>query len=346
MFVKFPPFLPNTLRESPTGSKTADAPSFRTASYAPLRPGRRTQCDQRPSKAGRAGCVRLLTSGFAPIALIAATPAASQSVPTIDTEDVTLGSSSVGTGSIHPAFGVDVRNGDFARGNYDDDAADLDRLPVHVQVGVAADLHYDAAGQADVWLVIRSSNGIHSALSDERTSPRGWYESNNLVGLVVAPAAGLRAGIVYTIKASPNGVSDTTHEASMTTSYDGKDAIGWLHPNFAATVRPKGTHGLFTQLGVAPEIALGTSEYAPTLSLPAVIGIGWGGFYDAGSGDQLYGNAGLAIGQPVRLGNLHASLRAEMLALFRDDRLRRLSGPLGETGAVVPLATLSLNITL
>ena len=282
----------------------------------------------------------------APIALIATTPAASQSVPTIDTEDVTLGSSSVGTGSIHPAFGIDVRNGDFARGNYDDDAADLDRLPVHVQVGVAADLHHDAAGQVDAWLVIRSSNGIHSASLDERTSPQGWYESNNLVGLVVAPAAGLRAGIVYTIKASPNGISDTTHEASITTSYDGKDAIGWLHPNFAATVRPKGTHGLFTQLGIAPEIALGSSDHAPILSLPAVIGIGWGGFYDAGSGDRLYGNAGLAIGQPLRLGNLHASLRAEMLALFRDDRLRRLSGPLGETGTVVPLATLSLNFSL
>ena len=26
LFVKFPPFLPNTLRETPTGSKTADAP--------------------------------------------------------------------------------------------------------------------------------------------------------------------------------------------------------------------------------------------------------------------------------------------------------------------------------
>ena len=344
--MRFPPFLPNTRRGTPTGPKTVEAPSCCTVSYVRVRLGRWPRRDRRPSEAGGAECVRLLMSVAAPIALIATTPAASQSVPTIDTEDVTLGSSSVGTGSIHPAFGIDVRNGDFARGNYDDDAADLDRLPVHVQVGVAADLHHDAAGQVDAWLVIRSSNGIHSASLDERTSPQGWYESNNLVGLVVAPAAGLRAGIVYTIKASPNGISDTTHEASITTSYDGKDAIGWLHPNFAATVRPKGTHGFFIQLGIAPEIALGSSDHAPILSLPAVIGIGWGGFYDAGSGDRLYGNAGLAIGQPVRLGNLHASLRAEMLALFRDDRLRRLSGPLGETGTVVPLATLSLNFSL
>ncbi|WP_436804575.1 hypothetical protein [Sphingomonas sp. DT-51] len=267
-------------------------------------------------------------------------------MPAIDTEDASLGSSSARTGSIHPAFGVDIRNGDFARGNYDDDAAGLNRLPVHVQVGVAADLHHNAAGQADTWVVVRSSNGIHPAASDERTSPRGWYESNNLVGLVAAPVEGLRVGVVYTIKASPNAVSNTTHEASITTSYDGKDAFGWLHPTFAATVRPKGAHGLFTQVGIEPEVALGTGEHAPALSLPAVIGVGWRGFYDAGSGDRLYGSAGLAISQPVRLGNLHASLRAEMLALFRDDRLRQLSGPLGETGTVVPLATLGLNIAL
>ena len=320
-------------------------PSSHTV-YAPLRLNRGTRYDQSSVAPGGAACVRRLISHFAPVALVVSTPGTTQSVPTIDTEDVTLGSSSAGAGSIHPAFGIDIRNGDFARGNYDDDAANLDRLPVHVQVGVAADLHHDAAGQADVWLVIRSSNGVHSAWLSERTSPRGWYESNNLVGLIAAPIEGLRAGMVYTIKTSPNGVSDTTHEASITASYDGKDTIGWLHPTFSATVRPKGAQGLFTQLGIEPELALGTSEHAPTLSLPAVIGMGWRGFYDAGSGNRLYANAGLAIGQPVRLGNLHASLRAEMLALFRDDRLRRLSGPRGETGAVVPLATLSLNIAL
>jgi len=52
---------------------------------------------------------------------------------------------------------------------------------VHVQIGVAAGLHHNAAGQADAWLVIRSSNGIYSASSDDGTSPRGWYESNTLV---------------------------------------------------------------------------------------------------------------------------------------------------------------------
>jgi len=35
-----------------------------------------------------------------------------------------------------------------------------------------------------------------------------------------------------------------------------------------------------------------------------------------------------------------------MLALFRDNRLRRLSEPLGEAGTVVPLGTVGLNIAL
>lgn len=338
--------LTYTQCEIPIAPRMVGPRSPRTARNAPLQLGRSTRCDRRLLAATWAACVGLLRSGFALVPLIFVTPARAQSVPTIDTEDASLGSSSPPTGGIHPAFGVDIRNGDFARGNYDDDAADLDRLPLHVQVGVAADLHHNEAGQADTWLVVRSSNGVHSASSGERSLLRGWYESNNLVGLVSAPVEGLRVGMVYTIKASPNAVSDTTHEASITTSYDGKDAIGWLHPTFAATVRPKGAHGLFTQVGIEPEVALGTGEHALALSLPAVIGVGWRGFYDAGSGDRLYGSAGLRISQPVRLGNLHASLRAEMLALFRDDRLRQLSGPLGETGTVVPLATLGFNIAL
>jgi hypothetical protein len=182
--------LTYTQCEIPTAPRTVGPRSPRMASHVPLQLSRSTRCDRRSVAATGAACVRLVRSGFASVSLIAATPATAQSVPTIDTEDASLGSSSARTGSIHPAFGVDIRNGDFARGNYDDDAAGLDRLPVHVQVGVAADLHRNAAGQADTWVVVRSSNGIHSASSGERMSPRGWYESNNLVGLVAAIVLG------------------------------------------------------------------------------------------------------------------------------------------------------------
>lgn len=271
--------------------------------------------------------------------------ALAQSVPSINTEDATLGSQGVSSsGSIHPSFGVDVRNGDFARGNYDDDAADLDRLPVHVQVGIDFDLHRDAEGKADTWLVARSSNGVHSASSGETTSPHAWYESNNLVALVVTPATGVRAAAIYTIKASPNGISATTHEASLSFAYDAKNWFGTLKPTFAATVRPKGDHGVYTQVGIEPEFALDGSEDGPSLSFPAAIGVGWSGFYDAGSGDRLFANAGVALSKPFSVGTTKWNARAEMLALIRDDRLRRLSGPLGETGTVVPLATIGVSL--
>lgn len=276
---------------------------------------------------------------------LATTAAPAQSIPAIDTEDATLGSETVGSSArVHPSLAFDVRNGDFARGNYDDDAADLDRVPVHIQVGMAVELGRDATGAATGWFVLRSSNGIHTPGAAERTGPRGWYESNNLAALVFTPAPGLRAAAVYTIKASPNGVAATTHEASASLAYDGDDAIGGLSPTLVATVRPKGDNGVYTQAGIAPGFDLGTGQDAASLSLPIAIGVGWGGFYAGGSGNRVFGSIGAAVEHPFAVGDTRWAARAEVLALIRDDRLAALSGPDGETDTVVPLVTLSLSM--
>jgi hypothetical protein len=278
-------------------------------------------------------------------ALLACADAAAQSVPTIDTEDATLGSAKVSAGgNVHPILAFDVRNGDFARGNYDDDRADLDRLPVHAQLGFAIDLSHGADGDATSWLVVRSSNGFHAPAMGETTAPRIWYESNNLAAFVFTPAKGLRTAAVYTIKASPNGVSATTHEASLSFAYDGEDAVGTLSPTFVVTMRPKGDHGVFTQAAIEPAFDLSKREDGPKLSIPLAIGRGWGGFYGAGSGSRTYVSAGAALEQPFLLGATHWSTRLEALAVVRDDRLAALSGPSGETGTVVPLVTWSVSM--
>jgi hypothetical protein len=270
--------------------------------------------------------------------------ALAQQVPTIDTEDATLGSVSVGSGRVHPMIALDVRNGDFARGNYDDDAADLDRLPVHLQLGFAAELHRNAEDEADVFLVFNSSNGIHAPVSAERASPRAWYESNNAVAFVVSPAQGLRTGIVYTIKTSPNGVSSTSHEVSLTSALGGQSALGALSPTAVVTWRPKGGGGLFTQIGIEPSISLTQQEDGPTISFPTLAGVGWDDFYDAGSGDAPYGSIGAAYSHPFKAGGATWQFRAEALAVLRSDRLRHLGGPDAEQSTVVPMATVSLRL--
>ncbi len=271
-------------------------------------------------------------------------PAAAQDAPTIDTEDASLGSVEVGAGNFHPILSLDLRNGDLARGDYDDDAADLDRLPVHVQLGFAWDLHRDATGKADAFLVFNSSNGLHTPASDERASPRAWYESNNVLGLVVAPARDLRAGLAYTIKTSPNGASSTSHELSLTAALEGDAGLGVLSPNASVTWRPKGGGGLFTQIGIEPSVAVTEREDGPELSFPARIGVGWDGFYARGSGDVAYGGIGAAYSHPFEAGGAKWRFRAEALALLRDGTLRRLGGPDAERGTVVPLATISLQV--
>lgn len=273
-------------------------------------------------------------------------PVGAQTIPTIDTEDASLGSLSVGGGRFHPVIGIDLRNGDVARGGYDDDAANLDRVPVHVQIGFGFDLHRDPSGQADLWLVGTSSNGFHAPRLAERTSPRGWYESNSLLGIVGTPAKGLTLGAAYTIKTSPNGISGTSHEASVTAAYEGDHGIGVLHPNASATVRPKGGTGIFTQVGIEPQLAIGAAEHAPTISLPVIAGIGWSDFYDRGTGNAGYGSVGLALTQPLTIGAVRYRLRVDAAAVVRDDVLRRLGSEDAETATIVPLVTISLVAAL
>lgn len=277
------------------------------------------------------------------VTLAAPTVAQAQGAPTLETEDATLGSVSVGGGRFHPVLTLDVRNGDFSRGEYDDDAADLGRAPIHIELGFAYELHRNVQGEADLFLVAASSNGFHAPRADERVSPRAWYESNNIVGLIAAPARGVRAGVAYTVKTSPNGVSSTTHELSATASYESDRGVGALRPSLIATVRPKDGGGLFTGIGVEPELTATARESGPTLSVPVKFGVGWDDFYEPGSGTVAYGGAGLAYSQPFEVGPTKWRWRAELLAVLRDDRLRRLGDGEAERSALVPLATVSLT---
>lgn len=263
--------------------------------------------------------------------------------PISDTEDASLGSLAVGDGRLHPVIGLDVRNGDFVRGSYDDDAADLDRVPLHAQIGLVYELHRDSTGDAFSWLMLRSSNGFHAPVSDEPTSPRAWYESNNLVGLAARLAPGLTGAATYTLKASPNGVSDTTHEVSAVFSLDRDAGLGLLKPGFAATWRPKGGGGFYTQATIEPGWDLNAAENALHLSIPAALGVGWDSFYETGSGNRIYGSAGLAVEAPLAIGEGHWSARAEALAVVRDNRLRALGGDRADHGTVEPYVTLSVS---
>ncbi|MDY0958566.1 hypothetical protein SOM26_07695 [Sphingomonas sp. CFBP8993] len=277
-------------------------------------------------------------------ALCAATPAWSQSVPLVDTEDATLSSVSVGKGTVHPILTLDVRNGDYARAVYDADGPGLNRVPVHVAIGLAVVLDRDAGGRGRWFLTAQSSNGFHGPSVEERAVPRAFYESNNIAALAWRPVEGLTAALAYTVKTSPNGIDPTTQEASVSVAWAGKDVLGELGPNVAITRRTQGDGGVFTLASLSPSQALGKGEGAAKLSLPLALGMGWDGFYGPGSGDRAYGSVGMALSQPLRLGGAKATLRAEMLALIRDGALAAAEAPAATTDRVVPLATLSLRM--
>ncbi len=209
-------------------------------------------------------------------------------------------------------------------------------------VGGVVVLHQDAARRGTVFLMAQSANGFHAPRRDERAGSRAWYESNNLIGLAWRPSDGVDAAFTYAIKTNPNGVAPTSHEVSLTFLHATDDGIGRFWPRFAVTRRTRGEGGFYTILGIAPSIALSDGENATTLGLPVTIGAGWHGFYAAGRGDRLNGSGGVTLDRPLRLGGVRATFQAAMLALIRDDQLRRLDSPGGTTARIVPHATMSV----
>lgn len=276
------------------------------------------------------------------VAFVGAGPVGAQTIPFADTEDATLSEIEVGDGVVHPVISVDLRNGDYARGAYDDDDAGLGRIPVHVSIGGAIVLGRRADGGTALFLIGQSSNGFHAPGRDERTHPRAWYESNNLLGIAWRPTEGVNAAATYTIKTSPNAIAATTHEASLTFLYTADDPVGRLKPRVAVTRRTRGQGGSYTLAGIAPSFDLSRRDGGLSLALPITVGIGWDGFYAPGSGSRAYGSGGISLSRPVRIGRTEATLQAEILALVRDDRLRRLDAPAGTTATIIPQATVSL----
>jgi hypothetical protein len=295
----------------------------------------------RPTKILFAICLAICLAG---LARLPAHAGEDRRVPTLDTEDGSLGMTEAGQGRWHPMLGADLRNGDFSRGNYDDDGVDLDPVPFHAQFSLAYEMTRDASGAATSWFFLRSSNGFHDpALEGEDEAPRSWYESNNIAGFVAPLAPGLSGALSYTLKMSPNGVSDSTQEIGTALAYEGKDNIGALNPGIAATWRAAGPGGVYTQAAIEPGWDLGAADPL-RLSLPATLGIGWNGFYETGSGTRGFASAGVALSKPLRIAGRRVSLRADMLAIARDGRLRDLDGD-GATDrkAVVPYVMLSLS---
>lgn len=286
--------------------------------------------------------LRRIALALVPLAF-GATIAAAQDLPVIETEAGEIETISVGEGKVHPFVILDIRNGDYSRGEYDDDAAGLGRIPFHAQVGLGVELHRNAEGEADAVLVLRSSNGFHDPGPIETGSPRTWYESNNLIGLVLAPSKGLGTSISYTIKTSPNDVSPTTHELTGVINYDADTGLGRLHPHFLVTVQPRGGDGVYTQAGIEPEFELRSGDNGPKLHLPLRVGIGWDDFYDEGAGTAVFGSAGAAVSVPFDVGSTRWTFRGEAVAQIRDDRLRQLGGPQADRETIVPVIRIGLT---
>ena len=279
------------------------------------------------------------------IAMIIAAPAWAQDMPTINA-DGHLGKVAIDKdGRLHASVGLNLRNGDFSRGAYDDDAANLDRLPVHAALTLGWELSRNASGAPDLWIEASTSNGFHAPIALERTSPRIWYESNEHAALIYKPNEAVTTALAYVVKTSPNGVSPTTNELTAAVGYGADEGVGRLHPSTALTVHTRNGHGAYALFGIEPKFDLGSGEAPPTIGVPARFGVGFDDFYGSGTGTASYESVGIAYAQPVSIGAGHLNLRAQVLALIRDKTVRARGGADAEHATIVPLATLGATMS-
>lgn len=265
-------------------------------------------------------------------------------MPLLDTDDSSLGQTAVTAGRIHPLGQLGVGNGDFTRGAYDGDPADLNRLPVQTLLAIGAELRHAADGTPTLWLEGVTTNNFHAPHAADPTSPRIWYDNNNLLGLIAQLSPRLRGALTYVIKTTPNGFSSTIHEANASVQFAGNGLLGAIKPGAVVTVHPYGGHGVYSQIGVTPAWHLRGGSDGPTLSFPLKAGIGWSGFYGTGTGDATYGAAGLAYVHPVRLGRVKAAFHAQAAALIRSRAVARLGNDEADHGTVVPLASIGFSV--
>ena len=205
--------------------------------------------------------------------LVVGTTAEAQTMPLLDTDDSSLGTTAVTEGQIHPLVQLGVGNGDFSRGAYDGDAADLDRLPFQTLVAVGAELAHGSDGTPTLWLEAVSTNNFHASHADETASPRAWYDNNNLVGLIAQVTPGLRGALTYVIKTAPNGFASTVHEANASVVYSGRGFLGVIKPAAVVTMHPHGGHGVYSQIGITPSGHLTSGSGGPSLSFPIKAGV-------------------------------------------------------------------------
>lgn len=295
-----------------------------------------------PGQGGGTASVGHLLTVFA--LLVTANTAGAQTMPLLDTDDSSLSEAAVTEGRIHPLAQIGLGNGDFSRGAYDGDAADLDRLPYQTQLAIGAELAHGADGKPTLWLEGVTTNNFHAPHADETASPRAWYDNNNLVGLIAEPLPGLRGALTYVIKTAPNGFASTVHEANASVIYAGDGLLGSIRPAAVVTMHPHGGHGVYTQVGITPAWHLTGGSGGPTLSLPVKAGVGWSGFYGADTDDAAYGAVGLAYTHPVSIRGVKAAFHASASALIRSDPVARQGDFEAEHGTVVPLVSIGFSV--
>jgi hypothetical protein len=152
--------------------------------------------------------------------------------------------------------------------------------------------------------------------------PRMWYEADFYAKLGATLFDDLTAAMIYTAYMSPNGRFATVEELAFSVGYNDSKLLGpfALNPSVLIAFELDGQadggleEGTYLQIGVTPAYTFNDKgTYPLTLSLPVVLGLSLGDYYErvgVGGDDDTFGYLSIGLGAGVPLKFIPASYGA------------------------------------
>jgi hypothetical protein len=159
-----------------------------------------------------------------------------------------------------------------------------------------------------------SLHGGPTGTGGPNQDPRIWYEADFYAKLTATLFEDLTAAMIYTAYMSPNGRFSTVEELAFGFGYNDSKLLGpfALNPSVLLAFELDGqadggsNEGTYLQIGLTPGYTFNDKgTYPLTLSLPVVLGLSLGDYYErigVGGDDDTFGylSIGLAAGVPLK----------------------------------------------
>lgn len=245
---------------------------------------------------------------------------------------------------IHLLGALSLDSADYFRGEFNGVPEELDDWALKPSLAMVIELWGGRDELRNLNLTVGSANGI-SDVEDEfghTAEPDAWYKANPYAGLSLEVTNRWKLGISYTAYSSPDQVLPGWQEVAFTAAFIGSGRTGEIRPQVKLAIPVNDRDGFYTEVSVDPAFRIKQSEL--TVSIPAVIGIGWADYY----GDEdaaIWGSLGVKGDYPLKVASDYGnwSLFGGLYLIWRENSIVDLGQPVDDAGNLLAFVNVGVS---